>query len=78
MALVKYWCMLKRNEVTSSLSGTVEEIMTDRVSGQEIPRCCASSNAWITHRGKEEEEEKKGKGKRREKKQEGEGGGERE
>ena len=55
--MVKYWCMLKRNEVTSSLSGTVDEIMTDGVSGQEIPRCCASSNAWVTHQGKEKDEE---------------------
>ena len=42
---MKYWCMLKRKEETRSLSGMVAEIMVLGVRGQEIPRCCARSNA---------------------------------
>ena len=44
-ALVKYWCMLNRREETSSLSGTVADIMALGVRGHEIPRTWASSNA---------------------------------
>ena len=43
---MKYWCMLNRNEDTSSLSGTVADIMALEVRGHEIPRTWASSNAW--------------------------------
>lgn len=37
-ALVKNWCMLNKNEDTSSLSGMVAEIMAPGVRGHEIPR----------------------------------------